>query len=220
MTTSTSYIVFLTGPLSSPEKIQEIARLPHPPAVRPVDEEEADDTNYEAEDQDVGRVTQCCLVNRQARDSLVDWARATDEHIHPIIPIIPTEPASTVKALRTAYPTPYFLYGTSSSPAFLANLFGHDRSPDLPNASLRGYRIKRWEGNQALVHGSGHDVVDGVIYMATSEAEVEKIAEWLGFAYEATPCDIILTSGEIFRGNVFIYWWEPYELEEPELRSS
>ena len=40
--------------------------------------------------------------------------------------------------------------------------------------------------------------------MATSEAEVEKIAGWLGFVYEATTSDIILSSGEILRGNVFI----------------
>ena len=109
MTTSTSYVVFLTGPLSTPEKIQEIAPLPHPQAVRPADEEEANDTTYEAEDQNNGRVTKCCLVDRQARDPLFDWARATEEHIHPLIPVIPTEPASTTKALRTAYLTPYFL---------------------------------------------------------------------------------------------------------------
>lgn len=211
---TTSYIVFLSGALSTPEKVQEIAHLSLPPAVQPVHEDKEDDADYEGDDTHEAPVTGCCVVDRAARDHLVGWAQSTGERIKPIIPLIPTEPASISKAFHAGYPVPYFIYSAPANHTFLANLLGYDQPPSLQRASIRGYQIKSWGSYKALINGVPDSIVNGTVYMARSEAEVVKLAEWMGFAYEAEKCDIVLTNGESIAGNAFVYCWEPSELED------
>ncbi|KAL8823937.1 MAG: hypothetical protein Q9191_005432, partial [Dirinaria sp. TL-2023a] len=121
MAAPASYIVLLSPPLATPQHIQEIAGLPQTPAARPVDEEESDDEEPEVKENIGDKITSCCIVDSPTKDAISKWAQATGQRIKPMIPIIPTESASTANALRTRYPMPYFLYGDMASPHFLAN---------------------------------------------------------------------------------------------------
>ena len=175
-----------------------------------VDEGEVDNIDDELNNSEA-RVTSCCIVDGMARDAIVEWVHATGQQIKPLIP---NEPASTSKALRDNYPIPYFLYGATSSSDFLVNLWMLDQTPNLQRATLRGCQIKNWGPHKALVQDSSDSIAQGAVYNARSECEVEKLAEWMGFAYEAVKCDIVLASGEVIRGDAFIYWWEPSEFED------
>ena len=138
MATTTSYILLLRPPLATPQHIQDIAGLPQAPEARPVDEEDSDDEEAEANDGAADKITSCCVVDGPTKDAVAEWARATGQRIKPIIPIIPTEPASTANALRSSYPMPYFIYGESASPDFLANLLDLDPPPTLQHATAVG----------------------------------------------------------------------------------
>ena len=215
MTATTSYIVLLSPPLATPQHIQEIAHLPQAPAVRPIDEEESDDEGTEVNEEDIeNRITSCCIIDGPTKDAITRWARSTGRRIRPIIPIIPTESASTANALRTSYPVPYFLYGDSASPDFLANLLGLDSTPTLQHATIDGCCIRRWGKHQALIQGPQGSRAEGQVYMARSEEEVEKFAEWAGFAYEATQCQISVDGDQRLEGNAFMFWWDTNELED------
>ncbi|KAL8821081.1 MAG: hypothetical protein Q9191_007384, partial [Dirinaria sp. TL-2023a] len=51
------------------------------------------------------------------------------------------------------------------------------------------------------------------VYMARSEEEVEKLADWVGFAYEVTQCHFRLDDGQRLKGKTFTFWWDADELE-------
>lgn len=214
MAATTSYIVLLSPPLATPQRIQEIAHLPQAPTVRPVDEEESDEEETEVKEDIEDRITTCCIVDSPTKDAISRWARSTGQRIKPIIPIIPTESASTANALRTSYPMPYFLYDHNASPDFLANSLNLDSAPALQHATVDGYCIRRWGKHQALIQGSQSSTAEGQMYMAKSEEEVEKLAEWAGFAYEVTQCQIRLDDGQRLKGNTFTFWWDTNELED------
>lgn len=214
MASTTSYIILLSPPLATPQHIQDIAGLPQAPEARPVDEEDSDDEEGEANDGAEDRITSCCVVDSPTKDAVSEWALSTGQRIKPIIPIIPTEPASIANALRTNYPVPYFLYGESASPHFLANLLDLGPRPTLQHATADRYHIKRWGKHHALIRGSEGSRAEGHVYMVRSEEEVAKLAEWAGFAYEVTKCLIRLHDDSTLEGNTFVYWWDPNELED------
>lgn len=213
MATALSYIVFLSPPLSSPQHIQQIANLPQTPPARPVAEDGPDEEEIQLDNGDEERVTSCCIVDSSTKEAIIDWAQSTAQKIKPIIPIIPTEPASTSNALREQYPVPYFVYGQAASRVFLENLLELDLTPSLPNATINGYKVKRWRDHLALLEAPGSTAA-GKVYMVESEGQVEQLAEWLGFAFEVSQCSIKVDDGRQVEGNTFVCWWDKGELED------
>ncbi|KAL8898080.1 MAG: hypothetical protein Q9207_006884 [Kuettlingeria erythrocarpa] len=220
MATTTSYIVFLSPPLSTPEQIQEIGNLSQLPEVRPVhegdlDEQgELDDEEQGDHDEEAARPTCCCVVNRSTKDAIVKWARANSKPIRPIIPIIPTESADTTQALRTGYPILYFLYGDLESPALVQNILALDQPPMSQLATVSGYELKDWDRTQALVTSTDTATVEGRVYLVASEEAVDLLADHYGFAFEAVSCPITYKNGHSVDGNVFRYRGDRLGLED------
>lgn len=214
MAATTSYIIFLSPPLSTPEQIQDIAQLSQPPEVRPVNEEGSEYEEQDGFEDQPTASTNCCVVDRSTKDAVVEWARSSGVDIKPIIPIIQTESADTANALRASYPVPYFLYGGLTSPNLLQNILELDRPPILQEAAIMGYEIKAWNGRDALVACNKVSSVQGQMYLVTSDAAVEKLADHVGFAFEVTPCQFIDASGENVAGNVFRYRGDRLGLED------
>lgn len=93
MAATTSYIIFLSPPLSTAEQIQDIARLPQRPEIRAVAEEESDaDESDDDEIDKYGRrataSTSCCVVDCSTKDAVVEWARSSGVVLKLIISII------------------------------------------------------------------------------------------------------------------------------------
>ncbi|KAL8922564.1 MAG: hypothetical protein Q9208_005067 [Pyrenodesmia sp. 3 TL-2023] len=214
MATTTSYIVFLSPPLSTPEQIKEIGNLSHLPEVRPVNEEELDEEIQENQDEQLARPTSCCVVDRSTKDAIVKWAYSNSKLIRPIIPIIPTESADTTQALRAGYPVPYFLYGSLESPALVQDILVLDQLPTLQSALVHGYEVRDWDRGRALVASTDTATVEGRVYMVASEEAVELLADHYGFAFEAASCRITYQTGESVDGNVFRYRGDRLGLED------
>ena len=212
MAGTTSYLIFLSPPLSTPEQIKEICGLSQLPEVRPVEEAGLDDEEQDLRDGQGTTQSRCCIVDRSAKDAIVDWARSSGATIKPVIPIFLTEPADTTHAMHTRYPAPYFLSGALASSGLLQTLLDLEQVPVLQSARVEGYRIIPWNGKDALVASSGHNFVQGIIYMAQSEEEVEKLAEHEGFAFEVMP-HIVNVNGEVIEANLFRYRGEKLGLE-------
>lgn len=220
MATTTSYLVFLSPPLSTPQQIQEIGNLSQLPEVRPVNGEELDEgedlgeEKQEDQDEQPARPTCCCVVDRSTKDAIVKWACSNSESIRPIIPIIPTESADTIQALRTGYPVPYFLYGSLKSPALVQDILVLDQLPTLQRATVNGYEVRDWDRCRALVASTDAATLEGRVYMVASEEAVELLADHYGFAFEAASCRITYRTGERVGGNVFRYRGDRLGLED------
>lgn len=220
MATTTSYIVFLSPPLSTPEQIQEIGNLSHIPEVRPVHEGdlheggELDDEEQDDHDEEAARPTCCCVVNRSTKDAIVKWACSNSKLIRPVIPLIPTVSADTTQALCTGYPIPYFLYSDLESPALVQNVLALDQPPTSQLATVSGYELKDWDRGQALVASTHTARVEGRVYLVASEEAVELLADHYGFAFEAVSCRITYKNGQTVDGNVFRYRGDRLGLED------
>ncbi|KAL8744996.1 MAG: hypothetical protein Q9184_007928 [Pyrenodesmia sp. 2 TL-2023] len=224
MATTTSYIVFLSPPLSTPEQIQEIGNLSQLPKVRPVSGEEFDEgeqlgeENQDDQDEQLAQPTCCCMVDRSTKDAILKWACSNAISIRPIIPIIPTESADTTQALRAGYPVPYFLYGSLESPALVQDILVLDQLPTLQSATVKGYEVRDWDRGQAVVASTDAATVEGRVYMVPSEEAVELLADHYGFAFEAASCRITYRTGEDVDGNVFRYRGDRLGLEDLKSR--
>ncbi len=218
MATTTSYIVFLSPPLSTPEQIQEIGNLSQLPEVRPVHEGDQDERGEldgeEQDDEKTARPTCCCVVDRSTKDAIVKWARSNSKLIRPLIPIIPTESADTTQALRAGYPAPYFLYSNLESPALVQTILALDQLPTSQLATVSGYELKDWNRGQALVASTDTATVEGRVYLVASEEVVELLADHYGFAFEAVSCRITYQNGQNVDGNVFRYRGDRLGLED------
>lgn len=214
MAASTSYIVFLRPPLSTPEQIQKLGSLRQLPEVRPVNEDEPDDEEQEDEGTHSAGPTSCCVVDRSTKDAIMNWSRSSGKAIMPMIPIIPTESADVAQALRSSYPIPYFLHNALTPPHLIQGILGLDQPPTLDFATVSGYGTKRRARDTVLTACHDTATVGGQVYMVPSEEFVEMLADHYGFAFEAVPCEITLGSGEKVQGNLFGYRGDRLGLED------
>ncbi|KAG7009761.1 hypothetical protein G7Y79_00001g000330 [Physcia stellaris] len=214
MAATTSYIIFLSPPLSTPEQIQDIARLPQRPEIRAINEEESDADEQDEYGEQPAASTSCCVVDRSTKDAIVEWARSSGVVLKPIIPIIQTESADTTVAHQDSYPVPYFLYGRLDSYALLRSILGLAQPPTLQRASVSDYETKTWDGKDALIPSATGRSVEGRVYMTISYDEVEKLADYEGFAFEVSKCHITYANGEVCEGNVFRYRGDRLGLED------
>ncbi|KAK3174684.1 hypothetical protein OEA41_001930 [Lepraria neglecta] len=80
------------------------------------------------------KLQRCCVVDAATRDNLAQWGKKEDKKIS-----------------LCNFPVPYFFYGTPSDPKFLAKKLELAEHPDMPKASITGWRLKMWEEYKALV---------------------------------------------------------------------
>ena len=95
-----------------------------------------------------------------------------------MVPIIENPSADTSKAMSN-FPVPYFFYGTPSDPKFLAKELELAEHPDMPKASITGWRLKMWGEYKALVdrEATEHDMlVEGKAYWVQNEEQLRKLA--------------------------------------------
>ena len=95
-----------------------------------------------------------------------------------MVPIIEIPSADTSNAMSN-FPVPYFFYGTPSDPKFLAKELELAEHPDMPKASIRGWRLKMWGEYKALVdhEATEHDMlVEGEAYRVQNEEQLGKLA--------------------------------------------
>ena len=214
MAASTSYIVFLRPPLSTPGQIQELGSPPPLPEVRPVNEGDPDDEEREDGGTQSARPTSCCVVDRSIKDAIMNWSRSSGNAIMPMIPILPTESADTTQAIRSGYPVPYFLHSALTPPALIQGILSLEQLPTLDFATVSGYQIRRRARDTVLTSCHDRAIMGGQVYMVPSEEVVEMLADHFGFAFEAVPCEIALGSVEKVKGNLFRYRGDRLGLED------
>lgn len=117
-------------------------------------------------------------------------------------------------AHQDSYPVPYFLYGRLDSHALVQRILGLSQPPTLHRASISDYEIKDWDRKDALIPSTGGRRVEGRVYMIMSNDEVEKLADYEGFAFEVCKCHITYANGEKCEGNVFRYRGDRLGLED------
>lgn len=83
-----------------------------------------------------------------------------------MVPIIET-PSADISNPMSNFPVLYYFYGTLSDPKFLAKKFKLAEHPEMPKASIRGWRLKMWGEYKALLgrKATEHDIlVEGKAY--------------------------------------------------------
>ncbi|MCJ1420482.1 hypothetical protein MMC32_006839 [Xylographa parallela] len=207
-----TFLVHLSGPLSTPSQIQSAANLPTPPTILHGASEDASAT--------------FCTIDTPTRQALESWlahahpafrptfirysAAAKDlspTSVHPTLGIDATLPqhrlgdcAPEPLPRQDQYPVWYFFYGTLCDAGVLAAQLGvrEDTRLVLHDATVRGGVLKIWGGKyKALVDGPevGGGVVEGKAYAVRSGEEEEALRVYETGAYEVVRCGIGLRGG-------------------------
>ncbi|KAL8873937.1 MAG: hypothetical protein Q9174_000656 [Haloplaca sp. 1 TL-2023] len=210
--TNSVYLVKLEAVLGSPENIQAIANLPHPPQVRHAS------TENETE------AALFCRIDGITRQAIGSWL----SHHHPafkpmFIPLKLAAKALSAESIsptlgleatlaqhrphsRTAllnqqvsqdqYPVWYFFYGTLAEPSRLRSLqaLPDAESPVLIPAKIYGGTMRRWAGKyKALVDGTDTgNVVHGSAYEVLSKEREDSLRQYETPAYEVVRCTIVM----------------------------
>lgn len=208
------FIVQLDGPLNTPEKIQEAAKLNNVPVLLCGMGE-----NGQA---------QFCEVDGTAKARLLSWLSEHHPSFKPIIvrlskarkelctqtlaPMLgkdftfPQNRADSADFEPTPapnqYPVWYFFYGTLADPADLSQHLGLDEAPSYVPAYVIGGQIRIWARKyKALIDAAG-EIVHGSAFLVQSRAHEEALRFYETEKYEVVRCQIF-TESEVMNGLTF-----------------
>ena len=219
-----TFIVKLEGPLTSPQKIQEIAGLSSPPPTsKGLSAERSETTTFcELDGPTRHRISAYLAQHHPAfRPTFVRLAKAKKDlsptSIAPFLGIDATLPQhrpheslspERFQPAQHEYPVWYFFYGTLCERAVLARHLDLDVQlpEDTPQrqlvpASVCGARVKIWGGRyQALVDDDDDDdcsdaLVRGYAFRVQTMEEEDGLRFYEGERYEVVRCNIILRDG-------------------------
>ncbi|KAE8370940.1 hypothetical protein BDV27DRAFT_151793 [Aspergillus caelatus] len=174
---TTTYLVKLEGPLSSPSHIQDIAGLLELP-LQTTGEGEFGNASF-------------CLIKGTIRPEILSALSNTthtptfirvnmaEKHLSKYSMIDPTLPYHRAQSMdqlflptQNQYPVWYFFYGTLADPEILARQISLPRLPVLRRAMVKGGIIKMWGGKyKALIDGPSSSIVHGWAYEVGCEEE-------------------------------------------------
>ncbi|KAI8941265.1 hypothetical protein NX059_002495 [Plenodomus lindquistii] len=218
------YLFKLEPPLSTAEKVQEIAKLGTKPQVL---RNPSDGSRY-VEVDSVARHAimhhlQCAsnaflVMHVPAEKALSEVSIAPALGLDATLP--QHRPATSPVPLQNEWPVPYFFYGTLADPARLRQMLEIEGEPKLLPASIQRGNIKIWGGKyRALVDGSELDTVSGSAFMVESKADEDLLRVYEGRNYEVVRCEILTGTVAVSRGLTFRFCGNKAGLKEFEGQS-
>ncbi|KIW28452.1 uncharacterized protein PV07_08118 [Cladophialophora immunda] len=223
---SGTFIMQLTWPLDSPEKVKDVAGLKEAPSMA-------------TGAGDHGQVD-FCQIDGVTRVKLLDWVAEhhggfqltivrlikakkslCSQSIAPTLALDATMPQNRLdddkdipRPLQDEYPVWYFFYGTLGNPEVLKHHLNLDTEPSLVPAHIEGGEVGLWSGKyKALVDspGSANMKVVGSAFLVRSRDEEDALRFYETDKYEVVRCRILTEQG-IFRGLTFRFDGVPKDL--------
>ncbi|PYI05374.1 hypothetical protein BO78DRAFT_447422 [Aspergillus sclerotiicarbonarius CBS 121057] len=217
---SSTFLVKLEGPLSTPTKVQELSGSLTTPILK--------------EGEGIGETstTNFCLITGSMKLAILSALAGTlfsptfirvnlsPKHLsdysiaptlgHDVDPTLPQNRATDAEEIflptQNQYPVWYFFYGNLAVPEILAARLGLKEMPTFRKALVQGGFLKTWGGGKykALIDGPASTSVDGWAYEVCSEEDEEMLRYYETDYYEVVRCDIHMQdTAEIVKGPVF-----------------
>ncbi|KAB5513592.1 hypothetical protein GE09DRAFT_1231760 [Coniochaeta sp. 2T2.1] len=177
---SSSYLVKLEGPISTPDALKQLASLATTLATLP---STADD----------GTEAQFCLISGTDKHCILAALAAQHLSFSPTFlrdnkAAKPPLPALPIPDARYRHYTPA---GTLCLPTVHSRVLSLDQPPVYRKARVRGGRLTTWGGKyKALVDAGERDIVEGMAYLVRSEEDEGALRYYETERYEVVRCEI------------------------------
>ena len=207
----TTYLMQLSGKLSTPQQVQTLLGLSKPPEV------EIDDDDPNIRFCRLSAVQRAVIVSKVTPKplfialTLLSKKDLDPNSRHPTLGIDSTLPQHRLNSSDPVYPLQdqylvwYFFYGNLTKPEILGSRLGiTEEDIELHPASVRGGRLGTWlDKYRALLDGEPEDVVEGFGFLVRSLEDEDKLRTYETDAYEVVRCEMEFRGGEVVPACTF-----------------
>ncbi|MCJ1330481.1 hypothetical protein MMC10_007165 [Thelotrema lepadinum] len=199
-----TYLMKLSGAVSTPQQVQALLDLSEPPEVK------SDDDDSTVRFIRVSATQRATIISKVTHKplfialTLLSKKDFDPNSRHPTLGIDSTLPqhrlntSTPVHPLQDEYPVWYFFYGNLAKPKILGPRLGIvEEDVELHPARVRGGRLGTWSDKyRALLDGESEDTVEGFGFLVRSVEDEDKLRTYETDAYEVVRCEMDLGNGE------------------------